>query len=120
MLSDPLAVPAHSPTPALSFAIVDYPDGMGADRKDVVNNYGLSFTHSTNPKTGDRHYMKLTCTVTATDPITGGTSYQTGVVSLSASYPSFGFDASHKDALIQALLDALGVVTITKLNQFQS
>jgi len=121
MLIDPITVAADAPTPALTFAVVSW-NGEGSERKDVANNYGLKFSHSSNPKTGERHYMQLTQTLTAVNPLTGGNSIQTASVSLSVSIPSFGWTAAAKDALVKALLDTLndGDVTISKFNQFQS
>lgn len=121
MLIDPITVAADAPTPALTFAVVSW-NGEGSSRKDVVNNYALNFNHSQNPRTGERHYMQIQQTVTAVDPITGGNSVQTASVSLSASFPTFGWTAAQKDALVKALTDTLNDsdVTITKFNSFQS
>lgn len=121
MLIDPITVAAHSPTPALTFAVVSW-NGEGSNRKDVTNGYNLNFNHSQSSKTGERHYMQIQQTVTAVDPITGGNSVQTASVSLSSSFPTFGWTAAQKDALVQALLDTLADtdVTITKFNSFQS
>jgi hypothetical protein len=122
MLIDPITVAANSPTPALSFAVVAY-TGEGSERKDVTNSYGLKFSHSTSPKTGERHYMQLTQTLTAVNPLTGGNSVQTASVSLSVSIPSFGWTtAAAKAAVVQALLDTLndGDVTIAKFLGYQS
>jgi len=121
MLVDPITVAASAPTPALTFAVIAW-NGEGSERKDVVNNYGLKFSHSSNAKTGERHYMQITQTVTAVDPITGGNSVQTASVSISASFPSFGWTAAAKDALVKALTDTLADsdVTISKFNSFQS
>lgn len=121
MLADPITVAADAPTPALSFAVVSW-NGEGSNRKDIVNNYNLNFNHSQNTRTGERHYMQLQQLVTAVDPITGGNSLQTASVSLSASFPTFGWTAAQKDALVKALLDTLQTsgVTITKFNSFQS
>lgn len=121
MLVDPITVAAAAPTPALNFAVVAW-NGEGSERKDVVNNYGLKFAHSSSPKTGERHYMQLTQTLTAVNPLTGGNSIQTASVSISAVFPSFGWTAATKDALVKAILDTLADsdVTITKFNSFQS
>lgn len=121
MLVDPITVAANSPTPALSLAVVSY-TGTGSERRDVANAYGLKFSHSSNAKSGERHYMQMTQTVTATNPITGGNSIQTASVSLSVAIPSFGWTTAQKVALVQALLDTLNDsdVTITKLIGFQS
>lgn len=121
MLIDPITVAADAPTPALTFAVVSY-DNEGSTRKDIPNGYTLTFRHSSNTKNGERHYMQLQQTLTAVDPITGGNSLQTASVSISASFPTFGWSSSTKDALVKALLDTLNDadVTITKFNSFQS
>jgi hypothetical protein len=121
MLVDPIGVSANSPTPALSFAVVSY-DGTGSVRKDVTNGYELSFSHSSNAKTGERHYMQLKQNIVGVDPITGGNASLTASVSLSVSIPTFGWTATTKAALVQALLDTLGDsdVTIAKFLAYQS
>lgn len=106
MFVDPIDIAADSPTPALSFSVVTYtPDG--AERKDVTNGYSLILKHSQTPAKGERHYMQLTQTVSATNPLTGGTSLQTAAVSLSVSIPSFGWTQAQKAALVKALDDVL-------------
>jgi hypothetical protein len=121
MLVDPITIAANAPTPALVFAVVSF-DGQGSTRMDVANSYGLKFNHSANAKTGERHYMQLTQTLTAVNPITGGNSIQVASASLSVSIPSFGWTAASKAALVQALIDTLNdsEVTIPKLIGFQS
>jgi len=114
-------VTANSPTPQLTFAIVKS-DGFGSERWDVPNGYTLKFSHSTNPRSGERHYMQLSQTLDATSPYTGDVSKQTASVSISASFPPFGWDLTHKNALLQALLDTLldSQVTIAAFDSFQS
>lgn len=121
MLIDPITVAAASPTPALTFAVVSY-DATGSTRRDVTNGYLLKFSHSQNAKSGERHYMQIQQLKTAVDPITGGNASLTASVSLSVSFPTFGWTAAEKDALIKALTDTLadGDVTATKFNGFQS
>jgi hypothetical protein len=121
MLTDPITVAAASPTPALTFAVVAY-TGEGAERKDVANSFGLKFSHSSNAKTGERHYMQLTQSKSATNTYTGGISLQTASVSLSISIPPFGWTLAEKVAVVQALLDTLNdsEVTITKVLGSQS
>lgn len=111
-LADPITVAASSPTPALTFSTVKR-DGYGSERWDVANGYQLTFNHSTNPGNGERHYMKLSQTLNATSPYTGQVSKQTAVVSISASFPSFGWDAAAKAALVKALLDTLADSDVT-------
>lgn len=111
-LPDPITVAAAAPTPALTFSVVKR-DGYGAERWDVANGYQLSFNHSTNPGSGERHYMKLSQTKDATSPYTGDVSKQTAVVSISASFPAFGWDASTKAALLKALTDTLADADVT-------
>lgn len=111
-LADPITVAASSPTPALTFSTVKR-DGYGSERWDVANGYQLTFNHSANPGNGERHYMKLSQTLNATSPYTGQVSKQTAVVSISASFPSFGWDAAAKAALVKALLDTLADSDVT-------
>lgn len=123
MLIDPITVAASAPTPALNFAVVSYDGtGMGSIRKDTTNGYSLTFKHTQNPSTGERHYMQLQQTVSAVNPLTGGTSLQTASVSLAVSIPSFGWTQAQKDALVKALTDTLADadVTITKFTSYQS
>jgi hypothetical protein len=121
MLIDPIGVSANSPTPALSFAVVSY-DATGSTRKDVTNGYDLTFSHSSSPKTGERHYMQLKQAIVGVDPITGGNAALSASVSLSVSIPTFGWTASTKAALVQALIDTLldSDVTIAKFLAYQS
>lgn len=111
-LADPISVAASAPTPALTFSVVKR-DGFGAERWDVANGYQLMFNHSVSPGTGERHYMKLSQTLNATSPYTGVVSKQTAVVSISAAFPPFGWDASTKAALLKALLDTLADAEVT-------
>lgn len=111
-LADPITVAASSPTPALSFGVVKR-DGYGSERRDSANGYALTFNHSENPSTGERHYMKISQTVVATNPYTGGNSKQTANVSISAAFPPFGWDATQKAALVKALLDTLADSDVT-------
>lgn len=121
MLPDPITVAASSPTPALIFSTVKR-DGYGAERWDVANGYQLTFSHSTNSGSGERHYMKLSQTLNATSPYTGQVSKQTASASLSVSIPPFGWDAAAKAALVKALTDTLADsdVTIAKFVAFES
>jgi hypothetical protein len=121
MLIDPIAVAASAPTPALTFKTVRS-DGYGSERWDVPNGYQLTFSHSSSPSTGERHYMKITQTLNATSPYTGDVSKQTATVSLSCGFPAFGWDASTKAALVKALTDTLADADVTVANfiAFQS
>lgn len=121
MLADPISVAASAPTPALTFAVVSY-DAQGSTRRDVTNGYLLKFSHSQNAKSGERHYMQIQQSKTAVDPLTGGNASVTASVSLSVSFPIFGWTAAEKDALIKVLTDTLAdaEVTPTKFNSFQS
>jgi len=112
MLIDPITVAASAPTPALNFAVVRS-DGYGSERWDTVNGYQLTFSHSSNDRTGERHYMKISQTLNATSPYTGDVSKQTASVSISATIPPFGWDASTKAALVKALTDTLADADVT-------
>jgi FlaG/FlaF family flagellin (archaellin) len=120
-LVDPITVAASAPTPALTFSVVRR-DGYGSDRWDVANGFQLSFSHSTTPNAGERHYMKVSQTLDATSPYTGQVSKQTASVSISASFPAFGWTAATKAALVKALTDTLadGDVTAPKFVAFES
>jgi hypothetical protein len=121
MLVDPITVAASAPTPALTFSTVKS-DGYASERWDTTNGYQLMFSHSTSPSAGERHYMKISQTLNATSPYTGDVSKQTASVSISASIPPFGWDASTKAALVKALTDTLADtdVTVAKWLAFQS
>lgn len=120
-LVDPITVAASAPTPALTFSTVKR-DGYGSERWDVANGYQLTFNHSTSPGNGERHYMQVSQTLDATSPYTGEISRQTARVSISATFPSFGWDASTKAALVKALTDTLADadVTTAKFIAFES
>lgn len=120
-LVDPITVAPAAPTPALTFSTVKR-DGYGSDRWDVANGYQLQFSHSTQPNSGERHYMKVSQTLDATSPYTGQVSKQVASVSISASFPAFGWNAAAKAALVKALTDTLADsdVTIVKFVAFES
>jgi hypothetical protein len=121
MLSDPITIVASAPTPALTLNRIQS-DGYGAIYSDVTNGYNLTVSHALPGKTGERHYAKLEQVLNATDPYTGGTSKQTASVSVSWSFPAFGWDGSTKAALIKALQDIIADadVTVAKLLAFNS
>lgn len=120
-LSDPISISADSPTPALTLSRLSTGPGMAAMYEDVTNGYTLNINHTQNSQTGERHYMKLQQKVSATNPLTGGTSYQLANVSISASFPAYGWTAAQKDALVKALVtDIMASITITKFDSFQS
>lgn len=110
-LPDPITVAASAPTPALSFGVAKR-DGYGSERHDP-NGYVLTFNHTRNDNSGERHYMQIAQSVTATNPYTGGNSKQTARVSISAAFPPFGWDATQKAALVKALLDTLADSDVT-------
>jgi len=119
MLADPFTVAADSPTPALSFALVNA-GNLASNRWDTVNGYKLNFTHSNDVNKGEKHYVQLQQTVSATNPLTGGASYQTASVSISVSIPPYGWTQAQKAALIKALCtDILAGVTINGLLTYQ-
>lgn len=105
MLTDPIAVDANTPTPALSFVMIRQ-DGLGSERRDSAGIYALTINHSTS-KSGDRHYVKLTQTVDAVNPYSGLTSQQSASVSVSIAKPAFGFTDAALAALYQAILDSI-------------
>lgn len=112
MLTDPIAVAASAPTPALSFTRLSWA-GQTSIWRDSTNNYQLDMNHSAPLNQAEKHYLKLTQFITAVNPITGGNSYQQATVSLSVSIPAFGWTASTKSALIKALTDTLNDAEFT-------
>jgi hypothetical protein len=105
MLTDPIAVAANAPNPALSFAMIRT-DSYGSERRDGAGLYSLVINHSTS-KNGDRHYVKLVKTIDATNPYNALVSPQSASISLSISKPPFGFSADDLAELYQALLDTI-------------
>jgi len=105
MLTDPIAVDASAPNPALSFVVIRS-DGYGSERRESGGAYGLVINHSTN-KSGDRHYVKMTRTIDAVNPYSGLTSPQSASVSVSLSKPAYGFDDAAIAALFKALQDTI-------------
>lgn len=118
-LSDPIAVTASSPTPALSFSKVKF-DGYGAEYWDTTNGYQCLINHTVDPKSGERHYLKVSQTLNATSPYTGLVSKQTASASIAVSIPAYGWNDAAKAALVKALTDTLGVITNAKFVGFQS
>jgi hypothetical protein len=105
MLADPIAVTADSPNPALNFAVIRS-DGYGAERRDSGGTYGLIINHSTS-KNGDRHYVKVTQTIDATNPYTTLVSPQSASVSVSLSKPAFGFTDADMANLYKLIVDTI-------------
>jgi hypothetical protein len=120
MLTDPIAVAANSPNPALSFAMIRT-DGYGSERRDDNGAYALVINHSTG-KAGDRHYVKITKTVNATNPYNGLVSPQSASISVSIAKPSFGFTDSDLEDLYTAILDTIasGDAGIDRIIGFES
>lgn len=105
MLTDPIAVAANAPNPALSFAMIRT-DGYGSERRDDAGLYGLIINHSTS-KNGDRHYIKLSKTIDATNPFNSLISPQSASISISVARPQFGFTPADMLDLWTALMDTV-------------
>lgn len=120
MLPDPIVVAADAPNPAINFSVIRS-DGYGAERRDAAGLYGLVINHSTS-KNGDRHYIKISKTVDATNPYNSLVSPQSASISISVSKPQFGFTDAEVGDLWTALLDTLGATDVDfgKLLAFQS
>jgi hypothetical protein len=118
MLPDPLALAANAPTPALNFAVIRS-DGYGAERRDSGGLYGLTINHSTS-KNGDRHYLKISKTVDATNPYNDLVTPQSASISVSISRPPYGFDATAMEALYTAMTDAISEATFASVLNFES
>lgn len=121
MLPDPVTVTAASPTPALTLSVVKS-DGYGTVRLDGPNGYSVVTNHSYLKGGGDKHYLQMTKSVIAADPLTGLNGKQTASVSITIVRPKFGFDDTAMVALTTALRDYLydSEVTPAKILQFQS
>jgi len=105
MLSDPIAVAANAPNPALSFHMIRT-DSYGSERRDGANGYAVIINHNTG-KTGDRHYFKISKTIDATNPYNSLISPQSASVSISIARPKFGFTEDDLVNLFQAALDTI-------------
>lgn len=105
MLTDPIAVAANAPTPALEFSVIRS-DGFGAERRDIGGVYAAVINHSTS-KNGDRHYVKVTQTIDATNPYNALVSPQSASVSVSIARPAFGFDDTAMIAMYNLVLDLI-------------
>lgn len=123
-LPDPFTIAARAPTPALVFATVprQLPKANGVVRVDATGVYECTITHDRDKKTGERHVVRVTETKDATNPYTGGLSRQTAFAAITFSFPSFGWDATQKTALVNAVIDVVqdAEVTIAKLLQDQA
>jgi len=126
MLADPVVITAASPTPELTFNLVKQGDpkgnGYGSERKDGVNNYTVVTTHQYLKGGGDKHYVQMTKSLVAEDPVSGANSKQTASVSIAILRPKNGFDDTAMVALVEALIDYLedSQVTPARIIQFQS
>jgi len=106
MFQDPIAIAANAPNPALNLSIIRS-DGYGSERRDSGGLYSTIINHSTG-KNGDRHYIKLSKTVDATNPYNSLVSPQSASISISVSRPPFGFTADEIVDLWTALTDIIG------------
>lgn len=120
MLADPITIAAASPTPELVFSRIRS-DGYGAEYVNATGDYRVVIQH-TPGKNQNRHYVKLTKTVTAANPYTGVNQEKAASVSFSITTPDFGFDATAMGALCLALRDFLidSEVTFARILQSQS
>jgi hypothetical protein len=120
MLPDPVTVDADSPNAAFSFAMIKQ-DGYGSERREAGGAYGVITNHTTG-KSGDRHYVKLTKTVNATNPFSGLVSPQSASVSVSIAKPAFGFTDADLANLYKAMVDyfASDDVGVDRIIAFES
>ncbi len=122
MLADPVDIAAASPTPALSLAIVSS-DGMGSVRTDTGDNgYTVTTNHTKQKGGGSKHYVQMTKSVVAPDPISGVNKTYIASCSLTIVRPLAGFTSAEMVALCKALTDYRddSQVTTARLLQFQS
>jgi len=106
MLSDPIAVAANAPNPALSFVMIRT-DSYGSERRDGGNGYAVVINHNSTAKNGDRHYFKISKTIDAANPYNGLISPQSASVSISIAKPKYGFTDEEMINLYQAALDTI-------------
>jgi hypothetical protein len=121
MLTDPIAVVAAAPNPAISLTIVKS-DGYGSERVDSLGGgYSSIINHSTT-KTGNRHYFQLLLGKDATNPYTTLVQKQTASVSITINRPAFGFTDAEMVNLVKLFTDTLADADVTpaKLLQKQS
>ncbi len=121
MLPDPITIAAAAPTPQLVFAKTRT-DGYGSEAIDSGGNGYATFIQHTPSANGNRHYIRITRTVNATNPYTAAVSKQNASVSMSVSRPAFGYTDADMIALITLLRDYIfdTEVTPTKIVQLQS
>lgn len=119
-LPDPVTIAAHSPTPQLVLKVIRS-DGYGSERRDAAGEFTVVTNHEM-AKAVDRHYIKVSQTKDAVNPVTGGTSKQTATVSIAISVPKFGWTEAQATALVAVLTDYLAdsEVTVANILQFQS
>lgn len=120
MLADPIVVAANAPNPAVNFSVIRS-DGYGAERRDAGGLYSVIINHSTS-KSGDRHYLKISKTVDATNPYNSLVSPQSASISISIARPAFGFTDVQMGDLYTLLVDTLAAAGtgIDPLLAFQS
>lgn len=120
-LPDPITIAAAAPTPSLVFAKTKF-DGYGSEAIDNGGNGYTTMINHVPSKNGNRHYVRITRSLDATNPYSGLTSKQAASVSLSVSRPAFGFTDADIVALITLLRDFVfdSEVTPAKLVQLQS
>jgi len=114
MLADPISIAANAPTPALVLKVSEW-KGKGSIRQDAAGVFSTQISHET-VKTGKRHYLKVSETRSAIDPITGTTKMQVASASLSLSVPSFGWTAAQAVDLVELLIDIINDAEFTISN----
>jgi len=120
-LPDPVTIAAAAPTPQLVFAKTRF-DGYGSEAIDSGGNGYTTLINHQPSKNGNRHYVRVSRALDATNPYTGLISKQTASVSMSIARPPFGFTDADMVALVTLLRDYVfdTEVTPAKLLQFQS
>lgn len=121
MLPDPVTIAVRAPTPELVLKVIRS-DGYGTERVTADQVYGVKTNHEKLGNKGERHWCQISQTKDAVNPLTGGTSRQVATVSISVAIPAFGWSATEKAALAQALIDYLldSEVTLTRFIGYES
>ncbi len=112
-LTDPLAISAASPTPALNFAVVDSSKPYTVHRSAPEGEYTMMIQHTPGKNGSQRHYVKITQTKDVV--LDDRTTKQSSTVSMSLSASPLGFDAADLTAMYELLDDVVRAATLAKI-----
>jgi hypothetical protein len=121
--TDPIAIAAASPTPALTMSRVST-GNFKSTYFDLANGYTFNVEHSdptNHGKKQERHYARLQETKSVTLP-SGSVVLQAASVSISMSVPPYGWTTAQKVALFLALFGSIldSDVSVAKLIGYET